>query len=94
MGEGCSPGERMDECRTKIPEEIIQEIFCRIPFPEILKVREISKCWNAFFQNDLKSKLPALKPSQAEVVPIFTWARYCPVPLQLYENQLDYDSDM
>ncbi|KAL3683363.1 hypothetical protein R1sor_001385 [Riccia sorocarpa] len=83
----------MEDPGMKIPEEIIQEIFCRMPFPEVLKVRQISKLWNAFFQNELQAKLPAPKPTQVEVVPIFTWARYCPVPLKLYEIQLDYDSD-
>ncbi|KAL3699614.1 hypothetical protein R1sor_017636 [Riccia sorocarpa] len=95
-GGASSSGEITEERDMMIPEEIIQEIFSRMPFPEILKVREISKCWNAYFQNELKPKLPAPKPpQQPEVVSesIFTWARYYPFSIKLYENQLFYDSD-
>lgn len=111
IDEACAYTDRMEVpgARGRIPEEILQEIFSRMPYPEIVKIREVSKVWNTFFLNELKPNLPAIEPAVNEATPFSTWAKYCPYLYDnhmesmcfpwaryrqyMYENQLEIDSD-
>lgn len=111
IDEACAYTDRMEVpgARGRIPEEILQEIFSRMPYPEIVKIREVSKVWNTYFLNELKPNLPAIEPAVNEATPFSTWAKYCPYLYDnhmesmcfpwaryrqyMYENQLEIDSD-
>ncbi|KAL2643813.1 hypothetical protein R1flu_011400 [Riccia fluitans] len=66
-------------------EDVLQMIFCRIPFPSLLKVEEISKTWKELFSSAVRSSTPIGQSFQGDMLSVSTrWPQFCPVFVDPY----------